>query len=106
MVSDSICTDFFARTIERFLAFTHTKDPCIQTLARTLSAHALKQRMSIGYQRDTAHCPILCGRFGIAAHNDLASVKVHIAPCDLTGFTLPAAGECQSAQEVCAVSGT
>src|SRR5205809_115217 len=64
------------------------------------------QRESIGNQRHPAHCPILCSRFGIAAHNDLASVKVHIAPCDLTGFTFPAAGECQSAQEVCAISGT
>ena len=97
---------YLARSIKCFLAFAHMKHLCIQTLARTLSAHALKQRTSIGYQRDTANCPILCGRFGIAAHNNLASIKVHIAPCDLTGFTFPAAGECQSAQEVCAISGT
>ena len=34
-----------------------------------------------GISGTAAHCPILCGRFGVAAHNDLASFKVHVAPC-------------------------
>ena len=76
MVRDSICANFFARAIKRFLAFAHTEDFCVQRLARTLSAHTFKQRASIGNQRDTAHCPILCGRFGVPPHNDFTSIKV------------------------------
>src|SRR5438105_4423371 len=90
VMSDSICADFLACTIKRFLAFAHTKDFCVQTLRMPLSAHAFKQRTSIGDQRDPAHCPILCGRFRVAAHNNLASFKVHIAPCDLTRFAFSA----------------
>jgi hypothetical protein len=35
-----------------------------------------------------------------AAHNDFAGIEVHITPCDLTGFTFSATGECQPAHKI------
>src|SRR5439155_14653621 len=59
-----------------------------------------------GNQWNAPDRPILCGRFGVTAHNDFASIEVHVAPCDLIGFAFSATSECQSAEEVRAISRT
>ena len=97
---------YLARSIKCFLAFAHMKHLCIQTLARTISTHTLEQRASIGDQRHPAHRTVLCRRFRVTADDNLANLKVQVAPCDLTRFTFPAARERQAAHEVRAISRT
>jgi len=62
--------------------------------------------LCIGNQWHTAQFPILSAGRRIAAHKDFASIKVHITPCDLIGFTFSAASECQTPHEVRAIPRT
>jgi len=41
---DAICADFFARSIERLLAFANAEYFCIQRLSGTFASHSLRQR--------------------------------------------------------------
>ncbi len=63
VMCDAICSDFFARSIEGFLAFADTKYFCVQRFIGTFTPHSLKQRASIGNQRHAAQFPILRAGF-------------------------------------------
>ena len=70
-----------------FLTFTDSKKFRLQRFIETLAPHSLKQSACIGNQRHAAQFPILCARLGITAHDDLASVKIHVSPSDLSRLT-------------------
>src|ERR1022692_2327869 len=93
MVCDAICSYLVARAIERLLALPNEEHFYIQWLIRTLASHSLEQRPRIGNQRHATQFPVLCSRFGIAAHHEFASVEVNIAPFNLSCLTNPTAGE-------------
>ena len=80
---DAICADLFTGAIKRLQALSDTKHFGVQRFAGTLASHPLKHSASIGNQRHTAQSPILRSRFGVAAHNDFASLKIDITPGNL-----------------------
>src|SRR5262249_5484364 len=106
VMCDAIGANLFACTIKCLLAFADAEHFSVQRLTDTFAAHSLKQPTRIGNQRNTAQFPILCGRFGVAPHNDFALLEIQVTPFNFGCFTLPAAGKCQSTQEVCAISRT
>src|SRR5262249_10823797 len=103
VMRDAICPDFLTRPIKRLLAFSHSKDFCIQRLVGTFSPHSLKQPASIWNQWAAAQFPILRACRGVAAHNDLASVKIDIAPLKRIGLALSHSRNGQAQREVSAV---
>jgi hypothetical protein len=66
---------------------------CVRRFVATFAAHPLKERTRIGNHGHTAQFPILRTSLRVAAHNDFPSIKVHIAPSNLTRFTFPTAGK-------------
>src|SRR6516165_2101870 len=93
VMSDSLRTDLFARSIKCLLAFTDAEHFHVQRLACSFTPHPFKQCACIGNQRNTAQFPILCAGVDVAAHNDFGSLKVHISPQDFASLTNTAASK-------------
>jgi hypothetical protein len=87
VMSDAIRANLCARSIKRLLTFADAEYFRVQRLVMAFAPHSFKQRASIWNQRNTSQLPILRTSFGIAAHNDLACVKVHVSPGDLARLT-------------------
>src|SRR5439155_16227002 len=104
VMRDTIYVDLLAGSIKSFLTFPDAKYFCVERFVGTFTAHSLKQRARIGNQRNTAQLPILRSGLGVAAHNDLASVKIHVPPGDLARLTNATTCERQACCEVGAVN--
>src|SRR6516164_8719801 len=103
-MGDSIRAYFLAGTVQGLLSLANSEDFRVERFVGSLCTHLPKQFACFGDQRDPANRPILCGRLGVATHDDLASSKIYIPPCNLSSFTFSTAGECQTTKEVRTIS--
>src|SRR4029077_19611968 len=100
----AVRSDLLASPIKRLLTFSDPKYFRVQRFVCSPAPHPLKQRASVGNQRDTTQFPILCSSRRIAAHNNLPCLKIYVAPCDLARFTNSAACERQTSRKDRAVN--
>ena len=94
VMGDAVRSDLLAGPIKGLLAFSNAENFCVQRLPCSFAAHSFKEPTRIRNERNTAQFPILRTGVGIAAHDDLASLKIHVSPRDLSCFADSTTCEC------------